>query len=99
MATPKPGDQIYVESIFYLHHAADNFHGGLCTVINTRTHMEAGREITAVEVEEDPNNWMRWEGYLEPNQEKWKQEYGERRARFQPDYSPELNDGWESESE
>jgi hypothetical protein len=101
MAKPKPGDRIYIESTIYVHHGVDDFLGGICTVKATRTSIQSdGKEITEVEVEEDPNTWSRWEGYLEPRQEEWKKEYGEQRGRLRPDFRPEFNDdldpeGWE----
>lgn len=96
MGNPKPGDEIYIESTIYVHHGADDFQGGICTVKATRTSMQSsGHEITQVEVEEDPNTWYRWEGYLEPKQDDWKKEYGEQRGRLKPDLRPEFNDGWE----
>jgi len=96
MAKPKPGDKIYIESTIYVHHGADNFQGGICTVKATRTSMQSGgAEITEVEVEEDPNTWSRWEGYLESKQGEWKKEYGEQRGGSRPDLRPEFNDGQE----
>lgn len=74
MAKPKPGDKIYIESTIYIDHGAEDFLGGICTVKATRAvRQSSGEVITQVEVEEDPNTWSRWEGYLEPKQEEWKQ--------------------------
>jgi len=96
MAKPKPGDKIYIESTNYVDNGADNFQGGICTVKATRTSMQSGgAEITEVEVEEDPNTWSRWEGYLESKQGEWKKEYGEQRGGSRPDLRPEFNDGQE----
>lgn len=101
MAKPKPGDKIYIGSTIYLHHGADDFLGGLCTVKATRTSLQSsGQEVTEVEVEEDPNTWSNWEGYLEPKQEEWKKNFGEQRGQLRPDFRPEFNDehdpdGWE----
>jgi hypothetical protein len=96
---PKPGDKIYVESTIYVHHGADDFLGGICTVKATRTTMQgSGKEITEVEVEEDPGSWSRWEGYLDSKQEEWKKKYGDQRGRLRPDLRPEFNnyyEGWE----
>jgi hypothetical protein len=100
MAPPKPGDKIYIESTIYLHHGVDDFQGGICTVKAVSTQVQSdGREISSVEVEEDPGTWSRWEGYLEPRQEEWKKEYGEQKARLKPDYRPEFNDGWPPDSD
>jgi hypothetical protein len=97
MAKPKPGENIYIESTVYVHHGADDFLGGICKVKATRTSIQNGEEVTDVEVEEDPNSWSRWEGYLEPNQEKWKKEYGEQKGRLRPDLRAEFNDGWDAD--
>jgi hypothetical protein len=93
MAKPKPGDTIYVEGTIYLHHGADDFWGGVCTVKAIDTQLQSsGEESTGVEIEEDPGTWHRWEGYLEVHQEEWKKEYRERRGHHKPDLRPEFND-------
>lgn len=95
MAKPKSGDKIYIESTIYVHHGADDFHGGLCTVKATQTHIQGTCvEITSVEVEEDPGTWYTWEGYLEPRQEEWRRRYGDRKGQHKPDLRPEFNDDW-----
>lgn len=100
MAKPKPGDKIYVETTIYVTHGVDDFQGGLCTVAATRTSGEGEHEITEIEIEEDPNNWMRWEGYLEPKQEEWEKEYSEQKGRLRPDFRPEFNTGfWDDDPE
>jgi hypothetical protein len=93
MARPQPGEKIYVESTIYLHHGEDDFQGGICTVKATRVCVQSsGEEIADVEIEEDPGTWYRWEGYLEPRQDQWKKEYGDRKGRSKPDLRPEFND-------
>ena len=98
MAKPKPGDKIYIESTIYIDHGADDFLGGICTVKATRAvRQSSGEVITQVEVEEDPNTWSRWEGYLEPKQEESSKEYGEQRGRLRADLRREFNKGWKSD--
>jgi hypothetical protein len=92
MAKPEPGDRIYIETTLYVHHGEDDFRGGLCTVEAVQSHTEHGEESVSVEVKEDPGTWYRWSGYLEPNQEKWREEYGERIGHRSPDFRPEFND-------
>jgi hypothetical protein len=103
MPKPKPGDKIYIESTIYLHHGVDDFRGGICTVSKTQTVLQqSGREITSVEIVEDPGTWYTWEGYLEPKQEEWKKEYGEQKGGLKPDFRPEFNDErepWEPDSD
>jgi hypothetical protein len=94
MAKPKPGDKIYVFSTMHLHHGADDFQGGLCTVVATETRQQAHQEVTFVEVEEDPGRWILWETYLEPKQDELKKAFGEEAGRLRPDLRPEFNDGW-----
>ncbi len=95
MNKPKPGDKIYVEGTIYLHHGVDDFHGGICTVKAARTGIESnGKEITDVEIEEDPGTMYRWDGYLELYQEEWRKRYGERKGQRTPDLHPEFNDDW-----
>jgi hypothetical protein len=101
MANPKVGDKIYVEGTIYVTHGADDFRGGICTVMAVQSHVEDGEEVvSSVEIEEDPGTWYTWTGYLEPNQEKWKKEYGEQKAGPSPDFRPEFNDyyeGWDKD--
>jgi hypothetical protein len=92
MPKPNVGDKIYVEGAIYLHHGADDFRGGLCTVVAVESHFEKDEEVSSVEIEEDPGTWYTWTGYLEQNQEKWKKEYGEQKAGPKPDLRPEFND-------
>jgi hypothetical protein len=98
MAKPKAGDKIYVEGTIYVHHGADDFQGGICTVKEVRSQIVNGEEVvSSVEVEEDPGTWYTWPGYLEPRQEEWKKIYGEQKAGPKPDLRPEFNDeheGW-----
>lgn len=96
MAKPKVGDKIYLASTIYLTHGADDFQGGVCTVKAVDSHFEKGNEVLSVEVEEDAGTWYRWTGYLEPRQEEWKKEYGERKGGPKPDYRPEFNDEYEA---
>jgi len=99
MPKPRVGDKIYIESTIYVTHGADDFQGGICTVKAVRSHPSAaGEESITVEVEEDPGTWYTWTGYLEPRQEEWKKNYGERTGSPKPDLRPEFNDeyeGWE----
>jgi hypothetical protein len=98
MAKPKAGDKIYVFSTLHVSHGVDDFCGGLCTVTATETRMQAGREVTFVEVAEDPGRWTLWETYLEPRQEQLKEAFGESKGHRDPDTRPEFN-RWEPDPE
>ena len=95
MAKPQSGDKIYVFSTLHLNHGIDDFHGGLCTVAATQTTRQGDREVTFVEVEEDPCRWILWETYLEPEQEALKAAFGGQQGHLDPDTRPEFNNGWE----
>jgi len=99
MPKPSVGDKIYIESTIYLTHGADDFQGGLCTVKAVQSHVEKDKEVSSVEIEEDPGTWYTWTGYLEPRQEEWKKLYGEQKGGPKPDLRPEFNhefEGWET---
>jgi len=104
---PKKGDDIYIGSELYLGHGVDDFSGGLCKIIEigkSKMYMgneglehkfEASKENTKlseifVEVKERPGHYYNLEHLLE-NQEKWKKDYGKRRGKPDPDYSPMFN--------
>jgi hypothetical protein len=78
-----------------LNHGIDDFHGGLCTVAATQTTRQGDREVTFVEIEEDPCRWILWETYLEPEQQALKAAFGGRQGHLDPDTRPEFNNGWE----
>jgi len=99
MAKPQPGDKIYVFSTLYLNHGIDDFHGGLCTVAATETKRQGDREVTFVEIEEDPGCWMLWETYLEPKQESLKAAFAGQQGHLDPDVRPEFNNGWEPDTD
>jgi hypothetical protein len=94
MAPPKPGDKIYFPTSLHISHGVDDFQGGLCTVVATRTEKRPAGEVTYVESEKDPDRWTLWETYLEPQQERLKQHFGEQKGAPNPDFRKEFN-RWE----
>jgi hypothetical protein len=90
---PKVGDDIYLGTELYLGHGRDDFDGGLCRIVKITSGISAGKKTPFVEVKERPNHEYNLE-YLLENQEEWKKEYGRRRGKACPDYSPEFNEGW-----
>ena len=81
--------------LLHLNHGIDDFRGGLCTVVATETKQQGDKEVTFVEIEEDPGSWILWETYLEPKQEALRAAFGKQQGRLKPDFRPEFNNGWE----
>ena len=82
---PKVGDEIYVESSFYISHGEDDFCGGLAKI--SKISKEYG--TTFVEVVERPSHGYNYEILME-NQEQLKKQFGKKRAH--PD--PDINTPW-----
>jgi hypothetical protein len=91
MRVPKVGDIIYVGSRFYLGHGRDDFVGGQATVTKVEEMMSGGRMVPFVSIKESPTRSFNWE-FLEPEQERLRQEFGDQRAHPDPDMRPEFND-------
>jgi len=90
---PKPpavGSDIYVPSAWYLSHGADDFHGGLCQVVEVTLSTSAGEPTWFVEVHERPGHGYIW-ALLSEQQESLKAEYGDTRGYPDPDNDPESN--------
>lgn len=86
---PSVGDTIYLPSMLYLRHGADDFHGGKCTI----SRVISGERLRDVyiEVAERPGVQCRYRDYLD-EQEQLKAEYGDTVGHMHPDYRPEFND-------
>lgn len=85
------GDEIYVGSSFYLSHGRDDFCGGRARVSKVTKGISGGNEAWFVEVEERPECRYNWE-FLENDQEKFKERFGDDRAHADPDLRPEFNE-------
>jgi len=83
---PKKRDKIYVETELYLSHGADDFEGGLCTIL--KVEQKDGRVF--VTVKERPG-WSYDYAYLLEKQGKLKKKYGNRKGRASPDMRYESN--------
>lgn len=86
---PQVGDTIYLESMLYLNHGVDDFHGGKCTI--SKVIPGASPRDTYIEVVERPGVQCRYLALL-ADQEELKAEYGDARGHMSPDYRPEFND-------
>ena len=91
MKEPSIGDDIYVPTSLYLGHGRDDFQGGLCRVKQTGTRISAGEPTLFVEVEERPGSWMNWP-WLAGEQEKLREQFGDRRGYADPDNDPRFNE-------
>lgn len=89
---PKIGDDIYVPTAWFMSHGADDRMGGLAKVKEVKPGISAGETVHYVRTEEFPHVAYNWEGSLAGEQEKLKKQFGERRARPDPDYSEEFNE-------
>ena len=82
---PKVGDQIYVDTMLFLHHGEDDFRGGLAEVMVVD---EVNETKHWIRIKERPGFKYAWEGFLELEQENLKAEFGQSRAHPEPDYRP-----------
>jgi hypothetical protein len=87
--TPYVGQQIYVDSSFYIAHARDDFLGGLAIIANAWEEFGS----TWISIKENPGITYGWT-YLKEQQEKLKQEYGKRTAKKIPNLNPRFNYEW-----
>lgn len=76
----KVGDNIYVDSSFYMSHGSDDFVGGLCKI--SKLYTQHG--TTFVEVVERPGHGYNYDILLE-QQKTLAQEFGKKRGFPQPD--------------
>lgn len=79
MKIPKVGQDIYVETRWYIDRGEDDTEGGLAEV----TKIEHKHGSHFIYVKEVPNNYN-WE-LLAPKQDELRKEYGKKRARPDPD--------------
>lgn len=90
---PKIGSKIYVQTSLYLGHGMDDFEGGIATVESISTNDFLPKDhmnYYEVSIKERPDTSYNLR-YLLENQEKWKKEYGRRKAHPDPDPRPEFN--------
>ncbi|MEK6949097.1 MAG: hypothetical protein AABX34_02675 [Nanoarchaeota archaeon] len=89
---PQIGMDIYLPTELHVYNGANDFQGGLCRIVNITE--EYG--FTGVGVFERLGKVYNWD-YLLKNQEKWEQQYGDRRGFPDPDLRPEFNNDSEAE--
>jgi hypothetical protein len=82
---PKVGDQIYLDSEFYLTHGEDDFIGGLCTI----TFVEGDKSPFWIRIEENRGTFT-W-SYNAEEQENLKKKFGTNRGYMRPDDREEFN--------
>ncbi len=88
---PEVGDTIYIPSSFYLSHGIDYFVGGKATVSEIEDSISGGEPAIYVITKENPGLKYNWE-FLEKEQEKLKESFGENIAHGYPDYRKEFNE-------
>lgn len=86
---PSAGDLIYVPSSLYVTHGCDDFHGGLCRIIEVK--VDGNPNKTYVIVEENPGVEHNYR-YLLELQEELKAEYGDARGHLSPDNRPDFEE-------
>lgn len=87
---PSVGDEIYVDTALFLHRGRDDVVGGRARVTKVHNGYH-GMEGIFVEVAEQPGDLLNWED-VGTRQAELAHEFGDRRARPDPDLRPEFND-------
>ncbi len=82
---PKVGEDIYVDSAYFIDHGEDDREGGLARVSKIWEVENGGRVAHRLEVEEFLGLSYSWEYDLAPQQNKLKGRFGARRASYSPD--------------
>ncbi len=93
MEEPKIGQEIYVQSSFYVYRGIDDFAGGLATInkIEHSDHLPKDHvNYTMVGIIERPGSMYNWNNLVE-NQEKLAKEYAGQKAHPDPDDRAEFN--------
>jgi hypothetical protein len=85
------GDEIYVESHFYLSHGEDDVVGGLARITDIECHPERSYNRIFITVAEHPGHSYNLDLLLK-EQENLAKEFGESRAYADPDLCPEFNE-------
>jgi len=78
------GQEVYVPTRMYIEQGHLDIAGGLATVSKIEMSMSAGRDVPFIGVKEIPGRLFNWE-ILASDQEKFRTEYGDQRARPDPD--------------
>ena len=89
MNKPSIGDSIYVPTNWYLDYGKDDFLGGVATV--SVVVEEDGK--TYIGIQERPD-WLYHLDFLLKNQDIYRANFGDRKARPDPDLDPESNTGF-----
>lgn len=90
----KVGDEIYVESHFYISHGSDDVVGGLATVTNVTENISGGEKCLFVEVKEHRGHSYNWSQHLSKIQKQLKREFGNKKSHADPDIdTPWIEEG------
>lgn len=89
---PNVGDKIYIPTMLYISHGADDFEGGLATVTRVKAQVNVGELVHFISTKEGGSHAeTRWEEYLDKMQSELKKEFGNQIAHPDPDYREEFN--------
>lgn len=84
---PKVGQDVYINSAFYIDRGEDDRVGGLAEVIEVKQQMSGGNpNCTFIRVKEYPGTMMNWDQFLAKEQDKLKAQFGNSRAYHDPDF-------------
>lgn len=81
---PKVGDEVYVPTKIYIDRGQDDVDGGIATVVEVKPGISGGKPTSYVTVKEHPGCGYNWE-FLALEQEKHAKEFGQERAKRNPD--------------
>ncbi len=90
---PEIGQDVYLPSELYLSHGRDDFRGGLCRIVGISRDVVSSAEHPFVEVAERPGHWYSWQSLMD-EQDRLRDEHGDRRGHPDPDRRPEFNEDW-----
>jgi hypothetical protein len=92
MSIPAIGDKIYIRGAMYVYRGKDDRIGGIATI--SKIQEESNNYF--IEVEEIPGVRFNYK-HLQEEQQELKEQYGDQKARPDPDDRPQFNDpneGW-----
>ena len=84
---PKIGEKIYIPTSLFVYRGEDDIIGGISTIKS----IENKHNCIMVEVNENKGTFYNYKVLLE-EQEELKKEFGNKKAKKQPDNRPEFND-------
>lgn len=81
----KVGTQIYIQVSMSISNGSSDVAGGISTIKKITNGISAGKPCRFVELEGIPGHSYNWDGYLKNEQSRLKKEYGNQKAKPDPD--------------